>query len=521
MHESQASSKSTFDFSGIKNYEPSSSQTVLDFSGIISYKPPAIPSSPSRREFLKRMLSITAGAAGVTGIGAVLNKLAEKIPAPPVQYDPKKVFASSEESPQQTQPPQEKKANPVQRPQEPKPQPKPEQKPEPTPEQEIGNRNIVEYFLGNLVDEFKKKRVERAYRNPKAVERVDSELVKSDRINVLCLGLDLERSRYKDFNTRGIGRADSMILLSFDPHTFKTVVISFPRDLFSPELAKQGFSGPATKINAITSVINAKDSEEFARSVIESATGLPVDGVVKINIDFIQGFDNKNNGIFDLMFPEGLRINVPRRIVDTEYPVGYGVETVVFESGEQAMNSKKLVRYGRSRHTDSDYGRSERQRQIVSTALKTFMKNLMIDMENGKTDQLDRVVSGLVKHEEWSNLLGGSVKVSEIIKPMRDGLKKILEGGYGKRILAVLLKNSLGEITDLITDRKNSLISFGLSPETGTITGVGEDETHYTSYLTKVAGSETNAPPTSRGNFLTYWNPVREKVKALLIQQKT
>ncbi len=506
MHELQTSSKPTFDFSGIKNYE-SSSQEIFDFSRIAPYKPPVTPPSPSRREFLRRALSVAAGATGITGIGAALNELTKKILAPDIQYNPKNVFASQQpEQPLQPPIPPPQKQNPIEKPAE--------RKDEPIPEQEIGNRNIVEYFLGNLVDEFKKKRVERAYRNPAATERVDAELLKSDRINILCLGLDLERSRYKDFNTRGVGRSDSITLLSFDPHTFKTMVISFPRDLFSPELAKQGFSGPATKINAITSVINAKDSEEFARSVIESATGLPVDGVVKINIDFIQGF-------FDFTFHEGLLINVPQEIVDRKYPVGYGVETVTFKPGERIMKGHDLIRYGRSRHTDSDYGRSERQRQIIITTIKTFMKKLAADMEKGETDQFDRVVDGLVKQEESFNLLGGSVKISEIVKPMRDGLKKILEGGYGKRILAVLLKNSLDEITDLITDKKNSLISFGLSPETGTITGVEEYEANYTSYLTKVAGSETNASPTLRGNFLKYWNPVREKMKILLAQQKS
>ena len=62
----------------------------------------------------------------------------------------------------------------------------------------------------------------------------------------------------------------------------------------------------------------------------------------------------------------GIEIDVPEAIVDTEYPTpDYGVTTIRFDPGPQVLDGEQALVYARTRHDDSDFGRSERQQQVI------------------------------------------------------------------------------------------------------------------------------------------------------------
>ena len=62
----------------------------------------------------------------------------------------------------------------------------------------------------------------------------------------------------------------------------------------------------------------------------------------------------------------GVRIDNPRRLVDTQYPTDdYRTITIDIPAGPQLMNGVTAVEYARSRHADSDYGRQTRQQQVL------------------------------------------------------------------------------------------------------------------------------------------------------------
>jgi hypothetical protein len=59
-------------------------------------------------------------------------------------------------------------------------------------------------------------------------------------------------------------------------------------------------------------------------------------------------------------------IDVPARLVDEEYPTeDFGVMRIEFEAGIQKMDGERALIYARTRHADSDFGRSERQQQVI------------------------------------------------------------------------------------------------------------------------------------------------------------
>ncbi len=62
----------------------------------------------------------------------------------------------------------------------------------------------------------------------------------------------------------------------------------------------------------------------------------------------------------------GIEIDVPRAIVDSEYPTpDYGVTTIRFDPGLQQMDGERALIYARTRHADDDFGRAERQQQVI------------------------------------------------------------------------------------------------------------------------------------------------------------
>jgi LCP family protein required for cell wall assembly len=92
--------------------------------------------------------------------------------------------------------------------------------------------------------------------------------------------------------------------------------------------------------------------------------GMKVDFVAVVNFG---GFE----GLIDAL--GGVLIDVPVYILDEEYPTeDFGIQRVEFQPGAQRMDGKTALIYARTRHQDSDFGRAERQQQVVRAILQEF-----------------------------------------------------------------------------------------------------------------------------------------------------
>lgn len=207
------------------------------------------------------------------------------------------------------------------------PPPTSETIPPPNPEEiaqrEVGEQNAAEYFLSDLIKHFKEER-RKKFENPVVRERINPEALESETIAFVVAGIDNTRERPDTRNDQGWGRADLFMLVCINPHTFAITLISFPRDLFVPELRdyERAFTN-GLRINETTQVpyilqrypnqFPAVDVNDFIRKIVETATGRVVDGVLRFDIDAIQGYSYGNepfSGIIDTVFPEGLEIFV-------------------------------------------------------------------------------------------------------------------------------------------------------------------------------------------------------------------
>ena len=170
------------------------------------------------------------------------------------------------------------------------------------------------------------------------------------RTTVLVMGLDVRPG------ARAL-RADSLIILTVNPETGSAGMLSIPRDM----AVRDPMTGETVKVNTIYGLGEIRGYQgggpEYMRQTLSEVTGYPIDYQVTVNFD---GFRQ----IIDLV--NGIDIDVPRDIVDKEYPTeDFGIEELFIPKGLQHMNGDVALKYARTRHADSDYGRAARQQQVI------------------------------------------------------------------------------------------------------------------------------------------------------------
>ena len=178
-------------------------------------------------------------------------------------------------------------------------------------------------------------------------------------VNILLLGIDQRPGE------QGYYRTDTMILLHINPKTGDVGMISFPRDLW---VKVPGYW--ETRINSAHVIGDAKNypggGPELAKKTVENLIGQPVDYYVRINFE---GFRRllEEIGCID--------IDVPKLIDDPTFPDDhYGYDPLYLEPGHYCMDADLALKYARTRHVDSDFGRMQRQQQVIM-AIKDKLLN--------------------------------------------------------------------------------------------------------------------------------------------------
>ena len=198
-------------------------------------------------------------------------------------------------------------------------------------------------------------------------------------INVLLLGLDY---RPQEADTR----ADTQIVVHINLETKTASMLSIPRDLW---VNIPGFG--EGRINTSYQLgENNKDTvpgggPTLAMSTIEQNFGIRIHYFAQV--DFA-GFER----VLDAM--GGITIDVPKPLVDNEYPLAnYGATRIFIPAGLQHFDGFTALQYARSRHSDSDLGRNSRQQQVL-LALK--QQALSLNILSRLTDIVNQL-AGAVK----------------------------------------------------------------------------------------------------------------------------
>jgi len=189
----------------------------------------------------------------------------------------------------------------------------------------------------------------------------------------------------------GSDLTDTLIFLSIDLTTNDTVIVSLPRDIWSPTLQD--------KINSAYHYGEEKKQGggyTLAKSIVEEILGQPIH--YAFLIDFA-GFEDAIDVI------DGIEVNIPTGFTDNRFPIP-GKEdddcdgdpeydcryrSVTFTPGTQLMDGNTALTYVRSRNAEgkegSDFARSARQ-QLVIQSFRKKLSNASILINPLRTKEL-------------------------------------------------------------------------------------------------------------------------------------
>lgn len=184
--------------------------------------------------------------------------------------------------------------------------------------------------------------------------------------NILLIGIDQNEDGSD-------GRSDTNMLISIDNNTKATRLVSFLRDTYLeiPTLGK-------AKLNAA-----------FAHGG-PALTMQTLENNYRINIDKYVSINSKNfEQLIDKM--GGLDINMNKALCDAENR-NMGSH---LKPGVNHLNGRLALYYARIRETDSDFGRTGRQREVVELMLQKLKKMNPLEVNKVMYDYLPYVKTNL------------------------------------------------------------------------------------------------------------------------------
>ncbi len=184
------------------------------------------------------------------------------------------------------------------------------------------------------------------------VESVMPNWENDEPVNIVLMGVD---ARVGDDLPP---RSDTTIIVHINPATNEVAMMSIPRDLlvFIPGFGEDKFNAAYPLGEANADEIEGGGTTLVA-STIEANFNIPIHYYA--TIDFT-GFEQ----VVDTV--GGIIIDVPNQLTDNLYPTDdLRVTRIYFPSGLQAMDGEEALQYVRTRHADSDFGRAERQQQVL------------------------------------------------------------------------------------------------------------------------------------------------------------
>ncbi|MGU7998806.1 LCP family protein [Streptococcus suis] len=271
-------------------------------------------------------------------------------------------------------------------------------------------------------------------------------------LTILLMGVDMDQA------TRGGGweggRSDSMILVTVNPKTKETTMMSLTRDIMVEIAEANGeSSGTVEKLNHSYSYGQAP----MAIATIEKMMDINIDHYIEINMDGLVELVDAVGGI-EINNTLGFPISI------SEHEPAY---TSIVQPGQQLVNGDQALVYARMRYDDpeGDIGRQRRQREVITAIIK---KLLQLDGLTQYKKILTAISNNMRTNIEISpatipSLLGYKDSVSKLNSYQLRGVDQMVDAIYyqlptSEHLLEMqnILKKSIGleEKTDLVTNVK-------------------------------------------------------------------
>ncbi|MTV82312.1 LCP family protein [Secundilactobacillus folii] len=180
-----------------------------------------------------------------------------------------------------------------------------------------------------------------------------TEISSTKPISILLMGTDTGALGRTDK-----GRTDTMMVVTINPKTKKSTMVSIPRDT----LVKVAGTNDTEKINAAYTIGGATT----AMKTVENLLNIPINYYVTINMGGLEKVVNEIGGI---------DVKVPFSWTDSHTHMS-------FKKGNAHLNGKQALAFARMRYEDpnGDYGRQKRQQQVIQQIVKKVTKSGNVSM---------------------------------------------------------------------------------------------------------------------------------------------
>ncbi|ARY92173.1 MULTISPECIES: LCP family protein [Lacticaseibacillus] len=179
-----------------------------------------------------------------------------------------------------------------------------------------------------------------------ATKHVSTNIAQKKPFAVLLLGVDTGADGRVEK-----GNSDTIIVAVINPKTNKTTMVSIPRDTAAELIGTKEFN--MQKINAAYNV----GGSDMAINTVSKLVNVPISYYLTINMGALEKVVNAVGGI---------DVNVPFSFQDPY------TGNQKFTKGHMHLNGNMALAYSRMRHEDpqGDYGRQQRQQQVIKAILK-------------------------------------------------------------------------------------------------------------------------------------------------------
>ncbi|KEZ48766.1 LCP family protein [Metabacillus indicus] len=231
----------------------------------------------------------------------------------------------------------------------------------------------------------------------------------NDPVSILFIGVE-------DYSSGGQGgRTDSILVGTFNPKTQNMKLLSIPRDT---RVEIPG-TGRSSKINSAY----GKGGIETTIDTVENLLNIPIDYYATVNFEGFKEIVDEVGGV---------TVDVPFDF--WEYTDTKPRQKIYFKEGKAKLDGEEALAYARMRKRDprGDFGRNDRQKQIVMSTIDSILKpnNLLkiddVSRHIGQNVETNiRVSEGLAFANKYKNF-----NSKDIDQLTLEGSDATIGGGY-------------------------------------------------------------------------------------------
>ncbi len=247
-------------------------------------------------------------------------------------------------------------------------------------------------------------------------ERENQDLVLSSNktfeepLTFLLLGVDSEDD---GLNANAAFNGDTLMIITFNPDTLQTTMVSIPRDTFVPIACR---SDNYAKINS-----SAAYGTSCVIDTVSNFLDVDIDYYVKINFKGVVELVDAIGGIeVDVEAPTYNADKYDGMMCEQNSDRQFGDKLVCIEPGWQTLNGEQALAYARNRHLyiGSDLDRIRHQQQVVEAIAN---KALGFSSVKNLQDILNAVSNNIATNMDVNTILSGYSVIKSMVSNVLSG----------------------------------------------------------------------------------------------------